>query len=178
MPHALVLTALGVEALAVWLAARRKGWQPQRASIMFASVAVTVALIAAAVQTLASMRSWQHDQDVRQQVSAPLTAVAGGERMMSGDSGAYEYLFDRPGVVSPDDPLPVIEEVARAYDIRWLSLERDHIVSALVPVLLGQLRPAWLSAPIATVAGAGTDGVPAAALYAVCLTPDDTRCSP
>lgn len=178
VPHAFVLTALGVEALAVWLAARRKGWQPRRASVMFASVAVTVALIAGGVQTLASMRSWQRDQDVRQQVGAPLTVVAGDERMMSGDSGAYEYLFDRPGVVSPDDPLPVIEEVARSYDIRWLSLEREHIVSALVPVLLGQLRPAWLSAPMATVAGTTSDGVPAAALYAVCLTPADTRCSP
>jgi hypothetical protein len=72
----------------------------------------------------------------------------------------------------------VIEEVARVYDIRWLSLERDHIVTALVPVLLGQLRPAWLSAPLTTVASTKGDGVPAAALYAVCLTPDDTRCSP
>jgi hypothetical protein len=124
------------------------------------------------------MRAWQHDEYVRQQVSAPLASIAGSERIMSGDSGAYEYLFDRPGVVSPDDPLPVIEEVARAYDIRWLSLERDHIVKALVPVLLGQLRPAWLSAPMATVAGTTSDGAPAAALYAVCLTPDDTRCSP
>ena len=45
LPHTFVLTALGVEALAVWLAARRKGWQVRRASVMFASVAVTVALM-------------------------------------------------------------------------------------------------------------------------------------
>jgi hypothetical protein len=178
VPHAFVLTALGVEAAAVWLARRIKGWQPQRASIMFASVAVLVAILAGALQTYTSMRAWQHDQEVRQEVSAPLASVAGEERMMSGDSGAYEYLFDRPGIVSPDDPLPVIEEAARAYGIRWLSLEHAHIVKALAPVLLGQERPAWLSAPIATVAGTTADGAPAAALYAVCLTPDDTRCMP
>ena len=36
-----------------------------------------------------------------------------------------------PGIVTPDDPLPVIEEALRRYDIRWLVLERDHLVPAL-----------------------------------------------
>jgi Dolichyl-phosphate-mannose-protein mannosyltransferase len=178
VPHAFVLTAIGVEAFAVWLARRIKGWQPQRASAMFASVAIVVAVLAAAFQTFSSMRAWQHDQTVREQVSTPLASVSADDRVMSGDSGAYEYLLDRAGIVSPDDPLPVIEEAARAYGIRWLSLEQAHIVKALAPVLLGQERPAWLSAPVATVAGTTTDGPPAAALYAVCLTPDDTRCTP
>jgi 4-amino-4-deoxy-L-arabinose transferase-like glycosyltransferase len=178
LPHAFVLTALGLEAVALWLAARRKGWQVQRATIMFASAAIIVSVLAAAIQTISTMRVWQHDQTVRQQLIGMVTGVAAGERLMSGDSGAYEYLFDRPGIASPDDPLPVIEEAARAYDIRWLSLERDHVVAALAPVLLGRVRPTWLSAPIATVASTTGDGPPAAVLYAVCLTPDDTRCTP
>jgi len=173
-----VLTAIGLEALAAWLAARRKGWQVRRASIMFVSAAIAVSVLAAVIQTISTMRVWQHDQTVRQQLNQTISAAAPGQRLMSGDSGAYEYLFDRPGVASPDDPLAVIEEAARAYDIRWLSLERSHVVKAFVPVLLGQERPSWLSAPVATVAGTTDDGIPAAALYAVCLTPDDTRCSP
>jgi 4-amino-4-deoxy-L-arabinose transferase-like glycosyltransferase len=178
LPHTFVLTALGVEAAAVWTAKRRKGWEVRRATIMFASAAIAVTVLAAAIQTISTARVWQHDQVVRQQVNEMLGGVAQGDRLMSGDSGAYEYLFDRPGVVSPDDPLPVIEDVARVYNIRWLVLEHDHIVAALVPVLKGESRPDWLSAPLATVSGTAADGLPAAALYAVCLTPDDTRCSP
>jgi hypothetical protein len=177
VPHAFVLTALGVEASAVWLAGRIKGWQAARASVMFASVAVVVAVLAAVIQTYSSANTWHQDEEVRNEVTAPLATVANAERMMSGDSGAYEYLSDRGGIVSPDDPLPVIEAAARAYGIRWLSLERDHIVKALVPVLLGQSRPSWLSAPVATVADTTGGDAPVAALYAVCLTPDDTRCT-
>jgi hypothetical protein len=178
LPHTFVLTALGIEAVAGWLAARRRGWQARRATVMFASAAIGVSVLAAAIQTSLTMSVWQLDQSVRQQVNELMTGVAPGDRLMSSDSGAYQYLFDLPGVVTPDDPLDVIEEAARAYDIRWLSIERDHVVDALAPVLLGQLRPAWLSAPLGTVASTTSDGVPAAALYAVCLTPTDTRCTP
>jgi 4-amino-4-deoxy-L-arabinose transferase-like glycosyltransferase len=177
LPHTFVLAALGIEAAAVWLARRRAGWQERRASVMFSSVAVVVALIAAGVQTSIAVRQWDHDQNVRTAVAAPLVAADPADRVMSGDSGAYNYLFERAGVVTPDDPLPVIEQTARAYDIRWLALERDHIVSALGPVLTGDMHPDWLSAPLLTVAGPTAETSPAAALYAVCFTADDSRCA-
>ena len=71
---------------------------------------------------------------------------------MSADAGAFRYLAGRAGIVTPDDPLPVIEEALRRYDIRWLVLERDHLVPALAPVLAGDVRPSWLSAPTLLVA--------------------------
>ena len=73
----------------------------------------------------------------------------------------------------------------RAYNVRWLVLEKAQIVPALQPILTGSLQPAWLSRPVAVVAGPpaalSTTGpvsspVPAGAVYAVCLTPTDTRC--
>lgn len=94
---------------------------------------------------------------------------------MSADAGAYEYLAGRGGVVSPDDPLAVIEQTARAYDIRWLALERAHIVPALVPVLDGSLHPSWLAGPLITVESP-TGTQPAAALFAVCLEPGQAGC--
>ena len=97
LPHTFVLTAIGLEALAAWLAARRKGWQVRRASIMFVSAAIAVSVLAAVIQTISTMRVWQQDQTVRQQLNQTLGAAAPGQRLMSGDSGAYEYLFDRPG---------------------------------------------------------------------------------
>ena len=52
-----------------------------------------------------------------------------------------------PGIVTPDDPLPVVEEALRAYGIRWLVLERDHIMPALAAGARGHERPTWLSRP-------------------------------
>lgn len=181
LPHAFVLTALGVETVAVWLAERRKGWQPRRATLMFASIAVAAAVLGAAVQTFNTVRDWQRDRNAREALSATLANAPSGERLMSADAGAYEFLFDRGGVVAPDDPLPVIERAARAYDVRWLALEREHLVPALGPVLAGEVHPAWLSAePVELYFGpymAAGPPEPAAALYAVCLSADDTRCN-
>ena len=112
---------------------------------------------------------------------------------MSPDAGAYRYLAGRAGIVTPDDPLPVVEQALRDYDIRWLVLERDHVTPALAPVLAGAERP-----ELAVRAGAGRPGqlgsrgadpasadptakppLPRAALYAVCLAPpEDPRCAP
>ncbi len=92
------------------------------------------------------------------------------------------------GIVTPDDPLPVVEEALRLYDVRWLALEGDHITTALRPVLAGEVRPTWLSEPLIVVPPLPPDEqddgaeaeelLPRAVLYAVCLAPDDTRCGP
>ena len=82
----------------------------------------------------------------------------------------------REGVVTPNDPLPVIEDTMRAYGVRWLVLERSQIVPALEPVLAGDVHPSWLSQPVAVVAARQEPDATAAALYAVCLSDADTRC--
>ncbi|HTC86416.1 MAG TPA: hypothetical protein VK656_06910, partial [Candidatus Acidoferrum sp.] len=88
-----------------------------------------------------------------------------------------------PGVVTVDDPLPTVETVARAYDIRWLVLERQSIVRSLAPILEGGPRPGWIGAPVLTIAAsaaqvASGDAAPALALYPVCFDSADTRCAP
>ena len=55
-----------------------------------------------------------------------------------------KYWTGRGGVVSPDDPIETIRDVARAYDIRWLVLERGATVEALRPVLDRGRSPAWI----------------------------------
>ena len=102
---------------------------------------------------------------------------------MSADPGAYHYLAGSPGIVTPNDGLDVVEGALRAYGARWLVLERAHLVPAMAPILLGQTRPPWLSTPILTSGRveASATGGPASdsvVLYAVCLEPGDTRCSP
>jgi hypothetical protein len=69
---------------------------------------------------------------------------------MSSDAAGMKYASGHGGVVLVNDPLDTIHEVAQAYDIRWLVLERDDAVSAVVPILDGIQRPAWLGDPVLT----------------------------
>jgi hypothetical protein len=78
-------------------------------------------------------------------------------------------------VVSPDDSIDVLESVARAYDIRWLVVERGDGARALGPVLAGYSQPSWIG-PAAFVVPSADNGSPRLALYPVCITPDDDRC--
>ena len=102
---------------------------------------------------------------------------------MSIDAGGFEYLTGHPGVVTVDDPLPTVESVAQAYDIRWLVLERQSIVRSLAPILEGGPRPAWIGAPVLTIPAsaaqvAAGDAAPTLALYPVCTIPRAMPCAP
>ena len=73
---------------------------------------------------------------------------------MSLDAASTKYWTGHGGVVLVNDPLDTIKEVARAYDIRWLVLDKDDSVPAATPVMAGE-RPDWIGPPIAT----GIDGL-------------------
>ena len=188
LPHAYLAALLGIAATVRWVARRRPSWDAPRATRVFSAMVVGVVLLGSVAGTWITLRAWRSEHDLREQVVAALATVPAADRLMSPDSGAYRYLAGRSGIVTPDDPLPVVETALREYGIRWLVLERDHITAALVPLLAGTQRPDWLSAPVLSVPGTpptGTDGstassagLPRAALYAVCLTPADSRCAP
>jgi hypothetical protein len=78
--------------------------------------------------------------------------------------------------VTPDDPIETIEAVARAYQTRWMILERGDIATALGPVLAGQQKLPWVGIPV-YVFPAGDGGVPRLAMFPVCVTPGDDRCA-
>jgi 4-amino-4-deoxy-L-arabinose transferase-like glycosyltransferase len=204
VPHAYLLALVGIATTVGWLGRRRPGWDIRRATRNITAMLVVIVLVVSAGATLATMRAWDAERQSREAVLGALADVAApGDVVMSADAGAYAYHGGWPGVVTPADPLPVVEEAARLYDVRWLVLEAAHIVPSLVPVLTGQVRPPWLSDPVLVVeasvtddAGgpeAGTDeaigedplagaadsrlaGAPRSALYAVCLRADDRRC--
>jgi hypothetical protein len=78
-------------------------------------------------------------------------------------------------VVSPDDPLDTIRDVADAYDIRWMVIERGATVEALVPVIAEGDRPDWIGPPVFTIP-ARDGGTPVLELYPVCFEATDVRC--
>jgi len=185
LPHTFVLVVVGVGAVVGWVA-RRRPWDVSRATGRFAGGAVAIAVLGALVYASSTVGQWQDVRSVQSQLAAALDAQsASGEVVMSADAGAYDYLAQRAGIVTPYDDLATIEGAMRAYNVRWLVLEKAQIVPALQPVLAGSLRPSWLSRPLAVVdgspaalatSGPTSDPIPAGAVYAVCLTPTDTRC--
>jgi 4-amino-4-deoxy-L-arabinose transferase-like glycosyltransferase len=183
LPHTFLLTVAGIGSAVSWVARRRSSWNAARATARFSAGAVAVAVLAAAIQTAATTAQWGAARNVQEQLTAALADAPRDDVVMSADPGATWYLSGHPAIVTPDDDLPTVEAAMRSYDVRWLILERDDVVPAFAPILTGELRPAWLSAPIVTV---GVDSAsvpsqpaatPAGVLYAVCLEPGDTRCA-
>lgn len=174
VPHAYLLAALGIGHVVAWTAARRPSWDAARATRQFSRMAVAVMLLAAIAATWRVHADWRAEAEMRETIASSLRSAGDDGLVMSPDPGAYRYLAARRGIVTPDDPLPVIESALRAYRARWLVLERDHLVAALAPVLADRSRPGWLSPPVASVG----QGTPLAALYAVCLEAGDPRCGP
>jgi hypothetical protein len=186
LPHTYVLVMIGVATAVAWVARRRATWHPATATRLFIGAAVVVAFISAGVQSARTLREWANVRAIETALTQPMSQAPIDERFMAADPGAINYLTGRQGVITPADDLPSIEATMRAYDVRWLLLERRSIVPALEPVLAGTTRPSWMSRPIAVVpaergamasAGPVQQLVPEGALFAVCFDPADGRCA-
>jgi hypothetical protein len=185
-PHSYVLVMEGLAATVAWVAARRRGWDVEQATRVFSGAAVAFAVVAGAAASLTTHATWASRVADHQFAAAALDAAGAPvtDRVMSIDASGTKYWSGRGGVVLVNDPLPTVEQVARAYQIRWLILERSDAVPAVAPILDGGARPAWIGPPIASRPAAVPPGGVAlppgsvdVAVYPVCMTPGDTRCA-
>src|ERR1035437_2095648 len=167
VPLTFILAFEGAVMASAWVARHRSSWTPEGAQRLFLIAAVASVLLNPGAFTALAFPSWKAAPD------PPLSPAPPG----------FKYFTGRGGVVTPNDSLEIIHQVAIDYDIRWLVIERAHIVDPLAPVIEGKLRPAWIGAPIFTVAYIGkktgdpaVDAAPALAIYPVCTTTSDTRC--
>jgi hypothetical protein len=177
VPHSYILVLEGIAVAVAWTAARRRTWHAGRATGVFTGVAVGFASIAAVAVGFGIHTGWEAQRADRRALAAALT-LAGATpdaRVMSLDAAGFDYVSGHGGVVTPNDPIETIHEVATAYRIEWLVIERDNAVAALGPVLSGEGRPAWIGPPVYTIPA--RDGTPRAALYPVCQGELDPRCS-
>jgi Dolichyl-phosphate-mannose-protein mannosyltransferase len=181
-PHAAILSVEGVLIAVVWIAGRRRAWQEGSAGAVFVWGLVIIVAVSSFGFAQQVEAGWDAVRQPRLALAAKLAALeadpASGakksDRIMSIDAAGIWYFTGHPGVVSPDDPIDTIEVVATAYEIRWLVVERDDAAKALGPVLAGQ-RPPWIGAPVFTVPSP-QGGLPALALFPVCVAPGDSRC--
>ncbi len=179
-PHAAILSVEGVLVLA-GLVSRREASSAGARGAAGSSILVwgVVALVigAAVIFTRPVIAGWDNTRQPRLEVAAELDrlGVPPTDRLLTIDAGGYKYFTGRPGVVTPDDPIEVIESVARAYGTRWLIVERVDAARALAPVLQGTLEVPWIG-PAAFTVPATDGGAPRLALFPVCTTDGDTRC--
>jgi hypothetical protein len=177
VPHAYILVLEGVSVAVAWIAARRRAWNRHMATSLFTGVVVAFASLTAIVVGLGVHAGWAAQLADRRALAAALdlAGATADARVMSLDAAGFNYISGHPGVVTPNDPIETVQQVADAYRIEWLIIERDNAVAALAPVLSGTGRPGWIGAPVYTIADAS--GLPRAALYPVCLSPRDVRCA-
>jgi hypothetical protein len=170
-PHGYVLALIGIIAAIEWAARRRRGWDVRSASRIFVSAAVGLGVLAAVFGVVAVHAAWDAKRQRMQDVAAALdeAGVPASDRLMSIDASGYRYWSGRGGVVLVNDPLETVEQVADAYDIRWLVLERDDSVPAAESILVGHQRPAWVGPPILERQDVG--------VYPVCTDASDPRCA-
>jgi len=171
VPHAYVLALWGIVVAVGWIARRRAGWDAERAGRVFVGGAVAFGVIAAIAGASAVHSGWDVKRTRMQAVGDALDAAGApiSDRVMAIDASGNRYWTGHPGVVLVNDPLATVEEVARAYDIRWLVLERADGVPATGEILLDGRRPAWVGPPILS-----SEEV---SVYPVCTAADDTRCT-
>ena len=186
VPFTYVLGFEGVVIASTWVARRRRGWQEDRAARLFLVAAVAVVLLNAGAFAFLAGGSWNEDRDLRLEAATALDQVGARKTdlLLTADPGGWKYFTGYGGVVTPNDSLEVIREVAAGYGTRWLVLERAHIVTPLAPILEMKARPSWIGPPVYTIPYTGkmtgdpdTDAAPALAIFPVCTTAADTRCA-
>ncbi len=139
---------------------------------MFVAAAVAVGVLAAVGGAVGVHASWDGKRTRMQAVAGALDAAGApvSDRLMTIDASGYRYWTGHPGVVLVNDPIDTAEAVARAYDVRWLILERGDTVPAAAQILNRDERPAWVGPPILQ-----RDDV---SVYPVCTVATDPRCAP
>jgi len=167
-PQGYILALEGIGVAVAWVSARRSNWKPAAATRIFTAVAVGFTVLAAAFGAVSVHDTWAARRSEMSDVADALdqAGASKADRLMSIDASGYRYATGRPGVVLVNDPLDTIHDVARAYGIRWLVLQRDEGVPSIAPVLDGQV-PDWLAPPIVLKPGSGGDDTVDLGLYRV-----------
>jgi hypothetical protein len=185
VPYTYIVGFEGLAIVVAWVSRHRRNWQEKRATPLFIGTAVGMMVLSTAVYASMSFPSWNRERDQMLAAGRALDAAGAppSDLIMSADPAGYKYFTGRGGVITPNDSLDVTHEVAVDYGIRWLVLERAYIVAPLAPIIESVVRPSWLGPPIYVIPYTGprtgdpaADGVPALAIYPICVTAADARC--
>ncbi|MEK6191318.1 MAG: hypothetical protein AABM41_03215 [Chloroflexota bacterium] len=117
IPMAVASTGPVLTALGRWWAFLRR--PPTH---RFVDVAALVgAIVLSVIGSLTLYNLWDYSHG-REEAAATYLEEAGltDDTILYGDPSSLWHLTGNPGVPAPFDPYPVIEQVVRAYDVRWV----------------------------------------------------------
>lgn len=126
LPFAFALAAGSVAPVATaWSRAWRFLRRPQTHRFLEVS-GVIAAVVLSVVASAGQLATWQRSEAVLQRAAALVVAhVPRDEVVMAYDPARLNLLSGNPGVAPPFDPFPVVEEVVRAYHVRWIVVTLD-----------------------------------------------------
>jgi 4-amino-4-deoxy-L-arabinose transferase-like glycosyltransferase len=175
-PHAYVAALEGAVVFAGWITRRRRRADnlPGRSSDGLARGLIGGLVAFCIVAAIWSVNDVQANW-AKREAAAKATAdaldragAASDDRVMSIDAAGTKYWTGRGGVVIVDDPVDTVREVAKAYDVRWLVLHAGDGVPLSQAVMVEEVRPAWVGAPVYRKGDLG--------VYPICIEEWDTRC--
>ncbi|HJW21387.1 MAG TPA: glycosyltransferase family 39 protein [Candidatus Limnocylindrales bacterium] len=177
-PHASILAVEGLLLVLSLFGGRGRRSSDGRPAVMAAGLLVIVMAGSAVAFARSTQAAWAEVRDQRVALATELDRLGAPQtdRLMSIDAGSIAYWTGHPGIVTPSDPLDTIQAAAKAYEVRWLVLERTMVVPTLAPILAGGPRPSWIGPPAFTLPS-NDGGPPRLALYPVCASLGDPRCS-
>ncbi|PJF32062.1 MAG: hypothetical protein CUN51_00075 [Candidatus Thermofonsia Clade 1 bacterium] len=120
MPFWAALGAVGLHDLLVYLAPRRK-WRLNQAKIVFGGALAVLAILLSLMAFSNQRDAWNNSGALYQALSLPREAI-----VMINDPSALYYFTGNMGVVLPNAPPSVIQDLAARYGVTHIVLDQDY----------------------------------------------------
>jgi hypothetical protein len=140
LPFLFVASLPGIDSVVGWVARRRRTWHAPTARKVFRLGLTTVVVVISlfdycqsvflSLEPLELQPLWNQANTGYLTVSQWLDEHASDDPVvMVVDPPAYYYFTHRPAVVIPNEEIDDIVEIAQKYDVEYLILEYDHVLS-------------------------------------------------
>lgn len=141
MPFLAVLAFEGLDRAVEWAAKRRRHWRPTTAKWVFTWSAV---LLVAAF-SVAVMIQRRVTAAIPPYFVALREVIPEGSRVMRNDIAELYYFTGIGGVVIPNEPYSVVEQIIQQYQIDFVLLEYPHITA---PLFRAPVPETWQLIPL------------------------------
>ena len=121
LPFWTVLGALGVDDVADWIGERRRSWRRNYSKPLFSLTALVFAI---AISVVIGFRARSPAQnDMPPLYAAIQNALPDDARVMINDPAKQYYYLGMGGVTLPNEPVAMVLDIARQYQVGFLLLE-------------------------------------------------------
>lgn len=127
LPFAIGLSTASFLPMVAGVGTRWKLLARKRGQLFLLRAAVAGAVVLSLIASVNLLATWRYERALLEK-AAPFfrDLERDGDVVMYADPPSLFLLTGNPAIAAPFDPFPVIGAVARAYDVRWVLLERSR----------------------------------------------------